>query len=220
MAGFGLSKSGLTSGPSAQSVSLDSFIGFADTLTRRVQTQVNGTACIERDTVSASGTVYNVWYYNQGSNIATGTAAISREISNDYRITANAALGGGGDAYVLPWNPDTMCLTELRSNKRLFVTATLNGCAIVIAGGRCNPVVGHLNISVNSSGRNGAYEAIARALEARGLDADNRILLTPGAGYTGGNCGVYGIQGGDQRWTFYCNDHGASGATTRRIWPA
>ncbi len=218
MSGFGIKRSNLETVFQAEQIGLGNFLQSAPTLTCRVQCSVNGTVVAANDIVAAAGNNYPIRYYNQGSTVTAGTAGITREISGDMRITGTAAANGG-NAYLLPWEPNAICMTELRSGCRLFVTATLNGCAIVIAGGRCNPVVAHVNDSNADATRNARYEQIARALEARGLDAANRRMAAPGQGYTGGNCAIFGIQGGDQRWTFYVNDHRSTGATTTQIWP-
>jgi hypothetical protein len=218
MSGFGLKRDVIKSASEIETVALPAFLMAAPTETHRVQCTVTGTHDIDRGAIAAGGQNYPVLYYNLGANAASGVVTVTREHSGDLRV-AGVAAAIGANAYLLPWDHDLVCMTQIRSNHRFFVTATLNGCAIVIAGGRMNPTIAHMNNGLSGVARNTRYEAMAQALEAQGLDAANRTMIVPGNGYVGGNCAVYGIQGGDGRWTFYSNDHGPGGGTTTQIWP-
>lgn len=86
------------------------------------------------------GDTYDIIDYGKGPE---GTAAVASETG--HQITVNGLRGTGGNAYLLPWAPDTMCIGEVQQAHDLFFTYRLNGCGIIVSGGRSNPTVVHAN---------------------------------------------------------------------------
>jgi len=208
-------------------VSVGSFIATAPNRSANVTCTVFGANRKEQgDGIAVAGKTLAVNYFNQGSSVTEGSVTI-RDVGQLVLIDGTAG-SVNQNCYMLPWATDSVCMIELQSQHRLFITANLDGCAIFIAGGRCNPTICHANIQmgeVDSSSnlvsrnntRRGYYATIVQELERRGLDAANRISWLPGD-YSG-KCAVFGIRGGDMRWTFYANDASVSGGVTTQIWP-
>src|SRR4051812_31434372 len=84
--------------------------------------------------VQISGDTYNIVDYGKGPE---GVAAMTDESSSQVTVASNKQAGG--NAYLLPWAANTICVGEVQQKHDLFFTYRLNACGIIISGGRCNP---------------------------------------------------------------------------------
>lgn len=172
--------------------------------------------------MTVGGDTYTIVDYGKGP---AGMAAITGETAQ--QVNVDAARGAGGNAYLLPWASNTMCVCEVQQAHDLFLTDRLNGCGIIISGGRCNSTVVHANtksdsipVTMDTAVMGAAYRGIYVGMaEALGIgDPANRTVFAPGdQGYVG-FVGVWGARTGG-KWDFYANIWGTAGATVVRIWP-
>lgn len=184
--------------------------------------------------VIVDGFTYRVRYFSKGGSGAEGAATLQSGTVS-LGVHCDGSVIGGANAYLLPWAKDQIYLSELAQKHRLFFTAKLNGCAMFIAGGRCNPTVVHANAYTKidtpasfaeSEMRRvmGQYEtiytAMAQNLVGRGeLDPDNLAVFRPGVlGYTG-DAAVFGVRAASQ-WAFYAVIGSAKNPPVHKIWPA
>jgi hypothetical protein len=171
------------------------------------------------------GDTYDIIDYGKGPE---GTAAVASETG--HQITVNGARGTGGNAYLLPWAPDTMCVGEVQQAHDLFFTYRLNGCGIIVSGGRSNPTVVHANtksdaipVTHDMQAMTAAYRTIYQGMAAHlatlGIvDPPSSRLFVPGDhGYVG-LAAVFGARSGG-KWTFYATIGGTGAAATVQIWP-
>lgn len=175
--------------------------------------------------VVVGGDTYTIVDYGNGPE---GTAAVTGETGQQVNVDCNQGMGG--NAYLLPWASNTMCVCEVQQKHDLFFTYRLNGCGIIISGGRSNPTVVHgntksdsipvtTNVGVMSAAYRGIYVGMAQALEAIGIgDPGNRTVFAPGDNGYIGFAGVWGVKTGG-KWDFYANIWGTAGATVMKIWP-
>lgn len=208
---------------------LSDFATKPTTLTKKLAITVSGFAPNNapfNQNVTIQGDAYDIVDFGKGP---AGTANVTGETA--LQINVDSAAGDSGNAYLLPWASNKMCVGELGQEHDLFFTYRLNGCGIIISGGLCNPTVVHANTKSNSipvtnnvnqmaQAYRTIYVAMAQRLEGMGIgDAANRIVFAPGdQGYTG-FAGVWGARTGG-RWTFYANIWGTNGASVVKLWPA
>ena len=92
----------------------------------------------------------------QAARIATNNAAVALvDMQATQGSIAESVLGGvtqvnrndpaAANAYVLPWKVDHAAMTRLSSDRDIFVTPDLNGCAVFVSGDRASPTVVHVN---------------------------------------------------------------------------
>jgi hypothetical protein len=185
--------------------------------------------------LNTGGQTYQVRYYSKGGVGADGTAAVNPNQGASLSIDCNGANGGDKVAYLLPWASDKVYVTDLAGHHDYFFTAKLNGCAIFIAGGVCNPTVVHANaytvipvppdLSEGSmrtliGAYHDAYAGISAALVQRGdLDPDNLAVFEPGVSGYVGDAAVFGVRNGG-RWAFYAVIGSKLNPPVVKLWPA
>lgn len=196
-------------------------------LTRRPQISINGYAANNapyNELVAVNGDNYMILDFGRDS---VGNAAVAEGPANQIRVTGTRADGGGGNAYLLPWYADRICFTELGQSHDFFFTATVNGCAIMVSGGLCNPYVIHANTKSNQltaldaptliGQYQGIYHAQAAAMAARGMaDPANLRIFQPGDYMSLGT--VFGVRTAG-RWAFYSTAWTETAVVTRHFWP-
>ncbi len=208
--------------------SLPKFASTPAALTKKLAVTVSGFSANNapfNQQVTIGTDTYAIVDYGKGPE---GTAVVSGESGQQVDVTC--ARGMGGNAYLLPWASNTMCVCEVQQKHDLFFTYRLNGCGIIISGGRCNPTVVHgntksdsipvtLDAAVMGAAYRGIYVQMAQALEAIGIgDPTNRTVFAPGDhGYVG-FAGVWGVKSGG-KWDFYANVWGTGSATVVHLWP-
>lgn len=207
---------------------LDKFVTQPTSLTKKLAITVGGFNANNapfNQQVVVGGDTYTIVDYGKGP---AGTAAVTGETGQ--QVNVDCTRGTGGNAFLLPWAANTMCVCEVQQAHDVFFTYRLNGCGIIISGGRSNPTVVHGNtksdsipvttdVGVMGAAYRGIYVGMAQALEAMGIgDAANRTVFAPGDhGYIG-FAGVWGVKTGG-KWDFYANIWGTGGATVVQIWP-
>jgi hypothetical protein len=166
-----------------------------------------------------------------GWNETAGPGPSSASITQDYPVEA---------AYILNWAADHVYYTQLGNAGRIFATPRLNGCGVLIAGGRQDPVVVHANVSPETVYPERAdvtaanitreekelawgrfYAKLAAQLRAQGILANDAISAIHPQFYqaSGSYARAFGIRRADG-WTFYLNmDTGPGTASTKRVWP-
>jgi hypothetical protein len=203
---------------------LNDFKKRPEKLTHKMQIAVAGFTANNaphNQLIDCGGETYSVIDF--GRNIG-GTAEVPPSIiPNELRV--NARLGPGGNAYLLPWYENTLCFAELGQAHDFFFTPTVNGCAIMISGGLCNPHVVHANTKSNRL--DNADDLVGKYQELYGEMADklsdwgmadraNLRVFQPGDYLSKGT--VFGVRTAG-RWAFYATAWGVAGATTKKLWP-
>jgi hypothetical protein len=185
-------------------------------------------------TMNAGGGTYQVRYFSKGGVGADGSAVIDPAQTMSLNVTCNGGAMAAKNAYLLPWATDRVYVTDLGQAHDYFFTAKLNGCAIMVSGGVCNPTVVHANASAvipvppdfsASSTQSlitsyhGAYAAISGALVQRG-DLDPTVLkvFEPGVSGYVGDAAVFGIRTAAS-WAFYAVIGSTKNPPVVKIWP-
>jgi len=177
------------------------------------------------ENISVGGDAYDIVDFGRN---ASGTVQMETSIvPNELR--ANGQRGDGGNAYLLPWYKNTLCLAELGQAHDFFFTPTVTGCVIMVSGGLCNPFVihgntqsGRLDSAVDMQGSiaklREIYGEMSDPLSRRGMvDTENLRVFQPGDYLSKGT--VFGVRSAGS-WAFYATAWGLTGATTRKLWPA
>lgn len=175
--------------------------------------------------VVVGGDTYTIVDYGKGPS---GTATVAGETATELTVACDR--GQGGNAYLLPWAENTMCVCELQQAQDVFFTHRLNACGIIISGGRCNPTVVHANTksdsipvtfdkALMSAAYRSIYVGMAQALEALGIgDSENRVVFSPGDHDYIGVASVWGARRAGA-WEFYANIWLKAGCKTVKLWP-
>lgn len=164
--------------------------------------------------------------WNENDKPAPGTA----NITQDYPVEP---------CYVLNWAGDKVYYTTLGNQCRVFVTARLNGCGVIIGGDTGAPVVVHANISPANVFPERAvtddsiqreekglawgryYAKLAAQLRSTGIFSNDKITVIHPEYYqaTGSFARVFGVRD-PSGWSFYVNmDSGGNRASTKKMWP-
>jgi hypothetical protein len=184
--------------------------------------------------LTTGGATYQVRYYSKGGAGADGSATIGDNQGASLNVTCNGGATEPKVAYLLPWATDKVYVTDLAARHDYFFTAKLNGCAIFVSGGVCNPTVVHANASavipvppdfssastqLLINAYSGAYNAISAALVQHGdLDQANLAVFRPGlSGYIG-DAAVFGVRNA-ARWAFYAVIGSTKNPPIVKIWP-
>lgn len=164
-------------------------------------------------TIQASGEDYDWIMYPTLTLEGTAAGAQDTVVAHKFAVTGSPSVSGQ-NAYLLPWGPNKLFMGELGQKHDLFFTHTLNGCAVFIAGGRCNPTVVHANTKSDQvfgvqeqdqilAAYKTIYEAMANFLVARGfLDGANLKIFWP-KDYMS-KAAVFGVRR-SSNWEFYAN---------------
>ena len=185
-------------------------------------------------TMTAGTGTYLVRYFSKGGVGADGSAVIGDNQTASLSVTCNGGADQAKVAYLLPWATDRVYVTDLGQRHDYFFTAKLNGCAVMISGGLCNPTVVHANASAvipvppdfsaqstNNliSAYQGAYGLISQALVARGdLDPTVLAVFQPGTSGYVGDAAVFGVRSASQ-WAFYAVIGSTKNPPIVKIWP-
>lgn len=206
---------------------LNDFKTRPDRLTHKLQIAIRGfqqNNAPYNENVVVGGDTYSIADFGRN---ATGTVQIA-PMTVPNELHATGTRDNGGNAYLLPWSTNSLCLAELGQAHDFFFTPTVTGCAIIVSGGLCNPFVIHANskstrldsvvtMDDTIAKYREIYGEMIASLSGKGMvDPANVQVFQPGDYISKGT--VFGVRKAGA-WAFYATAWDAKGATTKKLWP-